>query len=125
MFIGPAAVFTNDLHSRSKHYQDPPTTTHLRTGYSIGANATILAGLEIGEWAMVGAGSVVTRLVMSHSLVMGSPARHRGWVCHCGARLAVTGDTETPCQCGRVFRLALSASDAPSDLIELGAAHSP
>jgi acetyltransferase-like isoleucine patch superfamily enzyme len=87
VFLGPNMVFTNDLAPRSKRYlQHHPETAVLR-GASIGANATILAGTTIGEYAMVGAGSVVTRTVPSYALVYGVPARRHGYVCKCGSKL--------------------------------------
>lgn len=75
VFIGPNSTFTNDLFPRSKVYPDKFVHTHLRKGCSIGANATILCGIEIGEQAMVGAGSVVTKDVPSRAVVCGNPAR--------------------------------------------------
>lgn len=75
VFIGPNATFTNDPYPRSKQYPDKLLQTYIRSGASIGANATILAGVEIGERAMVGAGAVVTRDVPAGALVVGNPAR--------------------------------------------------
>lgn len=80
VFIGPNATFTNDRFPRSKAYPDAFLRTVVRRGASIGANATILPGIEIGERAMVGAGSVVTRAVPSHAIVAGNPARIIGYV---------------------------------------------
>ena len=80
VFIGPNATFTNDRFPRSKAYPDRFATTVLRRGSSIGANATILPGLEIGAGAMVGAGAVVTRSVPPNSIVVGNPARITGYV---------------------------------------------
>lgn len=80
VFIGPNATFTNDLLPRSKVHPETLGRTILRKGASIGANATIVTGLEIGEWAMIGAGSVVTKNVPPHTLWYGNPARHRGYV---------------------------------------------
>ena len=85
VFIGPSAVFTNDLRPRSANQDWRVGTTRVRRGASVGANATIICGVEIGEYAMVGAGSVVTAAVLPHQLAVGHPARHRGWVCACGA----------------------------------------
>lgn len=82
VFIGPNATFTNDNFPRSKHYQPPdrmPRTT-IRTGASIGANATILPGIVIGERAMIGAGAVVTRDVPPDTIVVGNPGRIAGYV---------------------------------------------
>lgn len=83
VFVGPSVAFTNDLRPRSAgDWQPCPTVIH--HGASIGANATVVCGIEIGEHGMVGAGSVVTRTVLPHQLVAGNPARHHGWVCACG-----------------------------------------
>lgn len=89
VFLGPNVVFTNDLFPRSGQHIDAYVPTLLRRGASIGANATILAGTTIGRWAMIGAGSVVTRDVPNYALVYGNPARHRGWVGRFGRRLDV------------------------------------
>lgn len=75
VFIGPNATFTNDPFPRSKVYEHDVATTRVDSGASIGANATILPGLMIGERAMVGAGSVVTRDVPARAIVTGNPAR--------------------------------------------------
>lgn len=88
VFVGPSAVFTNDLRPRAHAVDWQVTPTVVRTGASIGANATVVCGIEIGENAMVAAGAVVTRSVRPHQLVAGNPARHRGWVCRCGAVLS-------------------------------------
>jgi len=84
VFVGPSAVFTNDRQPRAfvPDWEITPTLVH--RGASIGANATIVCGVEIGEYAMVGAGAVVTRTVAAHALVVGNPARPIGWVCRCG-----------------------------------------
>jgi acetyltransferase-like isoleucine patch superfamily enzyme len=75
VFIGPNATFTNDPYPRSQKYPEAYPVTTLKKGASIGANATILPGLTIGEGAMVGAGSVVTKDVADYTLVVGSPAK--------------------------------------------------
>ncbi len=80
VFIGPNATFTNDPFPRSRQHPEEYARTIVREGASIGANATILPGLEIGRGAMVGAGSVVTRPVPPHAIVQGNPARIRGYV---------------------------------------------
>jgi dTDP-4-amino-4,6-dideoxygalactose transaminase/acetyltransferase-like isoleucine patch superfamily enzyme len=85
VFVGPSAVFTNDLRPRADASDWQVTPTVVRTGASIGANATVVCGVEIGEYAMVAAAAVVTHTVRPHQLVAGNPARHRGWVCRCGA----------------------------------------
>jgi acetyltransferase-like isoleucine patch superfamily enzyme len=80
VFVGPSAVFTNDLRPRAQNPDWTITPTLVRRGASIGANATLVCGVEVGEYAMVAAGSVVTRDVAPHQLVAGNPARPRGWV---------------------------------------------
>lgn len=95
VFIGPHVCFTNDLLPRAVNPDGTLKTgddwtlvkTLVRHGASIGANSTIRCGLTIGEWAMVGAGSVVTRDVPPYGLVYGNPARLHGFVCPCGTRL--------------------------------------
>lgn len=79
VFVGPGVAFTNDLHPRSKQYLEEPIPTLVRRGASIGANATVLAGVTIGIHAMVGAGAVVTRNVPPYAIVVGNPARIKGY----------------------------------------------
>lgn len=79
-FVGPNVTFTNDLFPRSKVYPDTFAQTTIRTGASIGANATILAGITIGRNAMVGAGAVVTKDVPANAVVVGNPARIKGYI---------------------------------------------
>jgi UDP-2-acetamido-3-amino-2,3-dideoxy-glucuronate N-acetyltransferase len=94
-FIGAGAVLTNDRYPRAVTSRgdlvaaanEPPTSVTLRRGCTIGAGSVIVAGNEIGEYATVGAGSVVTHDVAGHALVAGNPARRLGWVCSCGVRL--------------------------------------
>ncbi len=95
VFVGPHVCFTNDLTPRAitpdgelKAADDwVVTPTLVRTGAALGANSTIVCGVTIGAWAMVGAGSVVTRDVPDYGLVIGNPARLRGFVCACGHQL--------------------------------------
>lgn len=80
VFVGPNATFTNDPFPRSKQYPEAFPRTVIRKGASIGANATILPGLNIGQFAMIGAGSVVTKDVPPFAIVVGNPARITGYV---------------------------------------------
>lgn len=103
VFCGPSCVFTNDLTPRAKYPKGSGgyKRTVVREGASIGANATIVCGVEIGAWAMIAAGAVVTRDVPAHALVVGVPAKGEGWVCQCGAKL--TGSLLCPA-CGKAYR---------------------
>ena len=92
-------VFTNDLTPRIGYRAPEFVPTRVGRGVSIGANATIVCGVTIGEYAMVGAGAVVTRDVAPHTLVVGNPARSLGWVCRCGQRL----DAEQRCPRGHQY----------------------
>lgn len=83
VFVGPSAVFTNDMYPRATSPDWKIVPTHVRRGASIGANATILAGADIGSWALVAAGAVVTRAVEANEIVAGNPARRVGWICEC------------------------------------------
>ncbi|WP_132052491.1 acyltransferase [Pseudocnuella soli] len=88
-FIGPSAVFTNVINPRSFiERKSEFRTTLVRRGASIGANATIVCGVTIGEYALVGAGAVVTKDVPAYALVVGNPAQQQGWVSRAGYRLA-------------------------------------
>ncbi|MFT4101207.1 MAG: acyltransferase [Burkholderiaceae bacterium] len=102
VFCGPSMVFTNVINprahvSRKDEYRD----THVRRGASLGANSTVVCGVEIGRYAMIGAGAVITRDVPPYALMVGAPARRRGWVCRCGVKLgAESGETRcTACGC--------------------------
>lgn len=111
-FVGPAVIFTNDRHPRSprsevasERYAQAANwmaKTCVRRGASIGAGAVILPGIEIGKYAMVGAGAVVTRNVTAQRLVRGNPAREAGWVCRCGKPL---GKSLRCSACKRQYRL--------------------
>jgi UDP-2-acetamido-3-amino-2,3-dideoxy-glucuronate N-acetyltransferase len=106
VFLGPSCVFTNVINPRAfierKHEYKQ---TLVRRGASIGANATIVCGHEIGEYAFVGAGAVVTKDVPAYALVVGNPARLLGWVCKCGCRLPSEGAhaTLTCAACGTSY----------------------
>jgi len=88
VFLGPHMTFTNDLYPRSFNQNWEVVKTLVKKGASIGANATIVCGVTIGEYAMIGAGSVVTKSVPDFGLVYGNPARLKGFVCYCGRKLS-------------------------------------
>jgi UDP-2-acetamido-3-amino-2,3-dideoxy-glucuronate N-acetyltransferase len=103
VFLGPNMVFTNDLRPRVA-FKNPPEKflpTRVQRGASIGANATIVCGVTLGEQCFVGAGSVVTKDVPAHALVAGNPAKRRGWICACGEKLPA----RLKCICGRMYEL--------------------
>jgi len=93
VFIGPSAVFTNVINPRSFiERKNEYKQTLVKRGASIGANATIICGNTIGEYAFIGAGSVVTKGVKDFALMIGNPAKQTGWVCKCGNKLHFTGN---------------------------------
>ena len=102
VFCGPSCVFTNDLTPRAKYPKGRVAykKTLIKRGASIGANATVVCGHTIGEWAMIAAGAVVTSNVPNHALMMGVTARLRGWVCECGDILS---DDLVCNKCGRTY----------------------
>ncbi len=84
VFIGPNTTFTNDLMPRSKLYEKEFLKTLIKKGATIGANSTIICGVTIGEYAMIGAGSVVTKNVKNNELWYGNPAKFQSYICNCG-----------------------------------------
>jgi UDP-2-acetamido-3-amino-2,3-dideoxy-glucuronate N-acetyltransferase len=110
VFVGPHVCFTNDKVPRAvnpdlslKGADDwQIDKTLVKTGAALGANATIVCGVTVGRWAMVGSGAVVTKDVPDHALVLGNPARLVGWVCSCGKRIAFEGNRAL-CGCGRTL----------------------
>ncbi len=106
VFLGPSMVFTNVINprshiSRKEEYQE----TRVRRGASIGANATIVCGHELGEYSFIAAGAVVASDVPAYALMVGVPARRRGWICRCGERLAEPAlGGQTTCACGSAYQ---------------------
>jgi UDP-2-acetamido-3-amino-2,3-dideoxy-glucuronate N-acetyltransferase len=89
VFVGPSCVFTNVINPRSFiNRKEEFRKTIIHKGASLGANSTIICGNEIGEFALVGAGAVVTKNVKAYSIVVGNPAKHIGWTCRCGIKLS-------------------------------------
>lgn len=111
VFIGPEVVFTNDRYPRAVNPDmtiKAATDWHLegstvRAGAAVGSRSVILPGIEIGAWALVAAGSVVTKDVPAHALVAGNPARQRGWVCVCAHPLDEAFQC-TDAECGRRYQ---------------------
>ena len=127
VFCGPSAVFTNVVTPRSHvSRRHAFARTLVRRGATIGANSTLRCGIDIGSYAFVGAGAVVTRDVPAFALVVGNPARHVGWACVCGARIGTRrhGDAGPAApvlvcaECGAAYRLlgggVIAAAGAPA-----------
>lgn len=103
VFVGPSVTFTNDKHPRSKQYPEELKKTILKKGCSIGANATILCGITIGEYATIGAGAVVTKDVKPYEVVIGNPATFKNYNCICGKTLIEKDDNYFICECTKIF----------------------
>ncbi|MCF7885727.1 MAG: acetyltransferase [Candidatus Marinimicrobia bacterium] len=107
VFCGPSMVFTNVLDPRCKYPQRGAghyLKTLVKTGASIGANATVICGNTIGKHAFIGAGAVITKDVPDFALMVGVPAKRRGWVCECGEILPHFSDHITCPRCGLKYR---------------------
>ena len=106
VFIGPSVVFTNVINPRSFISRKSEfKKTNIKKGASIGANATIVCGHDIGEYAMIGAGAVVTKDIPAYALVVGNPARQIGWVSRCGWKLDFTDNYATCKESGEKYKL--------------------
>ena len=108
VFLGPSMVFTNVINPRSAvNRKSEYLKTHVGRGASIGANATIVCGHNIGEFAFIGAGAVVTKEVLPYSLVVGNPARHKGWMSEYGHKLNFDKTNTAVCpEGGETYHLA-------------------
>ncbi len=104
VFCGPSMVFTNVYNPRSAILRkNEYRQTHVHRGATLGANCTIVCGVDVGEYAFVGAGAVINRDVAPYALMVGIPARQRGWMCQCGVQLK--GDGEVNCMCGAIYQI--------------------
>ena len=104
VFLGPSCVFTNVINprshvSRKSEYKE----TVIKRGASIGANATVVCGHSIGKYAFIGAGAVVTKDVPDYALMVGNPARQRGWMCQCGEKLSFVDGQAHCASCNRGY----------------------
>jgi UDP-2-acetamido-3-amino-2,3-dideoxy-glucuronate N-acetyltransferase len=105
VFCGPSMVFTNVVNPRSHVIRrDEYRTTLVRRGASLGANCTVVCGITIGQYAFIGAGSVVTRDVPDYALMYGNPARIHGWMCQCGIKMEFTDGTGVCPGCSARYR---------------------
>lgn len=105
VFIGPNVTFTNDVYPRSKHYPEQFKPVVIQKGASIGAGSTILGGVEIGEYALIGAGSLVTKNVKPFALVLGHPAKQVGWVNEMGQKLKEISTDLWECPNGELYKV--------------------
>ncbi len=108
VFCGPSMVFTNVRTPRSAYPRNTSADyvrTLVKRGASIGANATVVCGTTIGEWAFVAAGAVVTKDVPPYAMVAGVPARVIGWACECGVQLHFEGDVAVCAECGKEYQM--------------------
>jgi UDP-2-acetamido-3-amino-2,3-dideoxy-glucuronate N-acetyltransferase len=108
VFCGPSMVFTNVRTPRSAFPRNTAAdyaVTRVKRGASIGANATIVCGVTVGEWSFVAAGAVITRDVPAYALMAGVPARRIGWVCECGLTVRPEAGEAACGECGRGYRL--------------------
>lgn len=107
VFLGPSMVFTNVINPRSHvNRKNEYAETIVRHGASIGANATVVCGNEIGEYALIGAGAVITKPVKPFALVVGNPARQTGWVSENGHKLNFNEQNQAVCpETGQVYKL--------------------
>jgi len=104
-FIGPSVVFTNVVNPRSEiNRRNEYLPTRVGRGATIGANATIVCGHDIGPYVFIGAGCVVTANIPAYALVFGVPGRQHGWMCRCGERLTVENGAGYCAVCGRGYR---------------------
>jgi UDP-2-acetamido-3-amino-2,3-dideoxy-glucuronate N-acetyltransferase len=107
VFCGPSAVFTNVFNPRSHvSRKDEYRNTLVKKGATLGANSTIVCGVTIGEYAFVGAGSVVTKDIPAYGLVYGNPASLKGWMCGCGVKLELKDKKGACKRCGSKFELS-------------------
>jgi UDP-2-acetamido-3-amino-2,3-dideoxy-glucuronate N-acetyltransferase len=127
VFVGPGVCLTNDLYPRSArlphaceryHDRDWLVPTRVKSGASLGAAAVILAGVTIGEYALVAAGAVVTHDVSPHAIVTGNPARLHGWACRCGLPLDLQDERARCDNCGLCFMLRNGAIEMVKQCIE-------
>ena len=104
VFCGPSMVFTNVYNPRSAiNRKNEYRQTKVGRGATLGANCTIVCGITIGEYAFVGAGAVVNRDVLPYAMMVGVPAKRRGWMCKCGVQIQGAG--EVTCACGTAYKI--------------------
>ncbi len=105
VFVGPCVTFINDIHPRSKVYPNKFEKTTICKGATLGANCTIMGGLTIGEYATIGAGSVILNNVNSYEIIVGNPGRLIGYNCICSKKLEIGKENYAKCKCGLEYKL--------------------
>ena len=104
VFIGPNVTFTNDKYPRSKQYPEKFERTIIEEGATIGANSTLLCGITIGRYSLIGAGSVITKDIPPFTIWYGNPSSFRGFVCKCGKKLSGNVNLLTCNSCGTIYK---------------------
>lgn len=117
VFLGPNAAFTNDMFPRSKRHSGNYLKTLLKKGASVGANATILCGITLGKYCLVGAGAVVTKSIPDFALVTGNPARFRYWVSKTGEKLQFDDNNTAIDSDNNKYKLIKAASPKEIDRV--------
>lgn len=106
VFLGPSVVFTNITNPRSEVVRrEEFVPTHIKKGASIGANATVICGITIGEYAFIGAGTVVTKDVLDYALIVGNPGKQVGWMSEKGFKLKFNTDGIAECSSGDKYEI--------------------
>jgi acetyltransferase-like isoleucine patch superfamily enzyme len=118
VFLGPNCVLTNDIYPRSRVYHQENIKTLFRQGASIGANATVLCGIVLGRYCMVGAGSVVTKDVPDYALVVGSPAKFRYWISKNGEKLVFNSGNYAKDSTGNGYKLTNNPENFKEYVVE-------
>ncbi|MFA5165752.1 MAG: acyltransferase [Candidatus Paceibacterota bacterium] len=105
VFVGPSVVFTNDLNPRAEFpkTKEQYLKTLVKIGATLGANSTIVCGHEIGSYAFIGAGAVITENIPDYAIVAGNPAKIIGWMCRCGEKLHFESDGAKCAKCQRKY----------------------
>jgi acetyltransferase-like isoleucine patch superfamily enzyme len=117
VFLGPNCVFTNDMFPRSKLIRPEYERTLLKKGTSVGANATILCGITLGKYSMIGAGAVVTKNIPDFACVVGNPAKFLYWVSRTGEKLDFSNKKEAKDSSGNTYKLISDPEDKKSEKV--------
>jgi len=118
VFLGPNCVFTNDMFPRSKAHHQEYEKTLLKKGASIGANATILCGITLGRYCLIGAGAVVTKDVPDFACVIGNPAKLLYWISKTGEKIEFSGGNEAKDSAGNRYRLVMNPQSGKPEKVE-------